>query len=200
MFEVEVYDKIKQRNVDIYDDYSVTEGNFELFMSTVLFQPPKSHIVSKARKETLDKQSKYRIRLKSKDYIYIDNFNSLKMISNLEIKNVALDNRNILLTKDNNHVKWLNLDNSKINVAITCNVYKDSQEYVLRKENKLFNENLSKIKDLALPFKISIELHTISGDDEYIDVLDDDGNPTGFIINTNNQVRYRFYFTMIGNY
>ena len=77
-FSVSVYDKKKKKDLDIFEDFKREEDFFEIYMSTVLFNPPFSDLINlDSVKTSRDYQSQYLVTLVSKEYVYIDNFDSL---------------------------------------------------------------------------------------------------------------------------
>jgi hypothetical protein len=200
-FEVLVYDEIQDKNVDVSEDIKLNSDNFQIYLATKLFNPLASDVVQDIKNNIgRDRQSRYHINLKSKNYVYIDNFDSLFIDSELEINNVSVNDRNLILTEPNLQSYYLTFNNPHIAVSVSCEMQGTGEIFLLQNNDSVNEENLKEVKSLGIPFKLQIELHLISGEDIKELLYGEDGTPTGFYINPNNQVRYRFHFTIYGIY
>ena len=200
-FEVAIYDKLTDKNIFVFEDINKNSDYFEIFLKTRLFNPPESDIVPDIENFVGDdRQSRYQVNLYSKNYIYTNNFDSLFIFSDLEMQNVSVDDRNIILTEANMQSPHLTFRNPHISVTVYCEIFGSGDRYLLQHNESTNYKNLETVENLGSPFKLLIELHLISGEDVRELLYDDGGNPNGFYVNTNNQVRYRLFFTIFGTY
>ena len=200
-FTIEVFDKVERKKVDLRGDYLQETDFFQIYVETKLNNPPESYIFYDGQNSFgKDRQSQYRINLISRNYVHIDNFDSLFIDTELEIKNVSVTNRNIILNEQNEHSKYLTYANQNIATIIICEIVGTGERFLIQYSNRFYDGNLRKIRELGLPFKLHIELHLISGENIRVPIREPGGRPTGAFINPNNHVRYRLNFAIRGYY